>query len=237
MKIAILQCDDVLEKFQPQFGSYIGMIEHMFACIDGSFEFDRYDCRKQEYPDNLDIYDFFITTGSRASVYDDVMWIETLIDFVRRLHREKRKLIGICFGHQIIAQAFGENVEKSERGWGIGVAVNRIVCTPDWMSKTQTNLNIIVSHQDQITSLPEEATIIAESDFCPFFIVQWNDHFLSIQGHPEWNKEYSKALINERRAIIPHPIVDVGLQSLTKPLDNMCFVRWIIDFIQNSQKR
>jgi len=232
MRIAILQCDEVLEKFQPEFGSYVEMIKHMFECIDDTFEFDSYDCRKEEYPDDLDAYDFFITTGSRASVYEKDIWIQTLIEFVRRLEREKRKFIGICFGHQILALAFRTGVEKSEKGWGIGVATNRIVCTPRWMGEQKKNLNIIVSHQDQIISLPKEARVIAESDFCPFFMVQWNDHFLSIQGHPEWNRVYSKTLINERRKLIPQPIVEKGFQSLEKEPDNDCFIRWIIDFIK-----
>ena len=75
MRVALLQCDEVLEKFRPQFGSYVAMIGQMFSCIDDSFEFDSYDCRAEQYPDDLDAYDFFITTGSRASVYDPDGWI------------------------------------------------------------------------------------------------------------------------------------------------------------------
>ena len=232
MRVAILQCDDVLEKFQPEFGSYVGMIEQMFASVDGVFEFDSFDCRKQQYPDDLDRYDFFITTGSRASVYDEETWIQTLILFVRRLAKEQRKFIGICFGHQILAMAYNAGVEKSEKGWGIGVATNRIVSTPQWMAEKKKHINIIVSHQDQIITIPEGAKVIAESDFCPFFIVQWNEQFLSIQGHPEWNRDYSKALINERRTIIPQPIVETGFRSLATKPDNDCFIRWIIDFVR-----
>jgi len=232
MRVAILQCDDVLEKFQPEFGSYVGMIEQMFESIDGAFYFDSYDCRKQQYPDDLDVYDFFITTGSRASVYEEEAWIQTLIDFVRRLEKEQKKFIGICFGHQILAIAFKARVEKSGKGWGIGVATNRIVYTPQWMAEKRKNINIIVSHQDQVITLPEGAKVIAESDFCPFFIVQWNEQFLSIQGHPEWNRAYSKALMNERRKIIPQPVIDTGFGSLVKKPDNDSFIRWIIDFIQ-----
>ncbi|MCP4338178.1 MAG: GMP synthase [Desulfobulbaceae bacterium] len=233
MRVAILQCDEVLEKFQPEFGSYVGMIEQMFASVDGVFEFDSFDCREQQYPDDLDRYDFFITTGSRASVYEENPWIHNLIDFVRRLANEKKKFIGICFGHQILAMAFKARVEKSEKGWGIGIATNHIVSTPHWMGKKKKILNIIVNHQDQVVSLPEGARVIAESDFCPFFIVQWNEHFLSIQGHPEWNRAYSKALINERRTIISSYIVDTGFRSLATKPDNDCFIRWIIDFVNS----
>lgn len=232
MRVAILQCDEVLEKFQPEFGSYIGMIEQMFTSVDGVFEFDSFDCRKQQYPDDLDKYDFFITTGSRASAYDEETWIQTLIVFVRRLEKEQRKFIGICFGHQILAMAYKAGVEKSEKGWGIGIATNRIICTPQWMGEKKKHLNIIVSHQDQIVTIPEGARVIAESDFCPFFIVQWNEQFLSIQGHPEWNRDYSKVLMNERRTIIPSSIIETGVRSLSTTPDNGCFIRWIIDFVR-----
>jgi GMP synthase (glutamine-hydrolysing) len=80
--------------------------------------------------------------------------------------------------------------------------------------------------------LPEGAVVIAESDFCPFFMVQWNDHFLSVQGHPEWNRAYSRSLMNERRAIIPPERIETGLESLSIKPDNELLARWIIDFVK-----
>ncbi len=232
MKIAILQCDDVLEKFQPQFGNYRDMVRQMFQPFDGPFEFSGFDCQKGHFPEDIDSYDCYITTGSKASVYDKQPWIGQLIRFVGQLDKHKKKLIGICFGHQIIAMACQGMVEKSPKGWGVGVAVNQLVTTPDWMSETKPELNIIVSHQDQITTLPKDAVVIAKTDFCPFFMVQWNNHFLSIQGHPEWNREYSRALINERRAIIAKDRVEAGLNSLSIEPDNRLFTRWILDFLK-----
>jgi GMP synthase-like glutamine amidotransferase len=72
--------------------------------------------------------------------------------------------------------------------------------------------------------------VIAESDFCPYFMVQWDDHFLSVQGHPEWNKLYSKTLMNDRRSIIPVKRIEQGLASLEKNINNQQFARWIINF-------
>ena len=232
MKVAILQCDDVLEKFQPQFGHYQEMIRQMFQLVDGPFEFADFDCQKGHFPDDLNGYDFYITTGSKASVYENKSWIQQLIRFVEQLDKHKKKLIGICFGHQIIAMACQGMVEKSNRGWGIGVAVNRLFTTPDWMSGIKPELNIIVSHQDQITTLPEDALVIAGSHFCPFFMVQWSGHFLSIQGHPEWDRAYSRTLINDRRAIIDPERIEAGLDSLDLEPDNRLFVRWIMDFLK-----
>jgi GMP synthase-like glutamine amidotransferase len=233
MKAAILQCDAVLDKFQPQFGNYPAMIEQMFDGLDLPLSFDTYDCRPGEFPDNIDEYAFYLTTASRASAYEDLDWIQQLIEFVQLLYRQQKKLIGICFGHQLIALALGGKVEKSENGWGIGIAKNRLIAHPAWMGQEPVDINLLVSHQDQVTELPDNTQIIAESDFCPYFIVQWGDHFLSTQGHPEWSSDYSRTLINDRRAIIPADRVDSGLESLKVAPENEVFSRWIMGFVQH----
>jgi GMP synthase-like glutamine amidotransferase len=231
IKVGILQCDEVPVKLQPRFGLYQEMIQQMFAGFAKQFQLDVFDCRKNEYPDDIFGYSFFITTGSRVSVYEKKPWIHVLIDFVRELDRQKIKLIGICFGHQIIGMACNGKVENPGKGWGIGVAVNRVLSTPEWMKDECDTLNILVSHQDQVTMLPEGAVVIAASNFCPYFVVQWNEHFFSIQGHPEWNKDYSRALMNERRSIISPERIEKGFASLEKGVDSHTFVRWIMGFI------
>ncbi|MEA2115006.1 MAG: GMP synthase [Thermodesulfobacteriota bacterium] len=233
MKAAILQSDNVLAKFQPQFGDYPAMIEQMFDGVDLPLSFDTYDCRQGQFPDDINEYDFYITTGSKASVYDDLPWIQQLVEFVQLLYKQQKKLIGICFGHQIIAMALAGKVEKSEKGWGIGIADNRIIAHPEWMKSEPAKINILVSHQDQIIELPDNTLVIAENDFCPFFIVQWGNHFLSIQGHPEWNTNYSRTLINDRKAIIPADRIKAGLNSLQIAPDNALFVRLIMEFVQS----
>jgi len=233
MKAAILQCDQVLEKFQDQYGSYSGMIKHLFDAINEPVDFDIFDCQQGEFPADTDAYDFYISTGSKVSVYDDLDWIEPLVDFVKKLHAKQKKFIGICFGHQIIALALGASVNKSDKGWGVGIAQNTVQHIAPWMSKTKDVLNIIVSHQDQVEHIPKDAKIIANTDFCPNFMLQWNDHFLSIQGHPEWSNDYSRTLITERKAIIPPDRVKKGLASLSIKSDSALFTQWMIDFAKH----
>jgi GMP synthase-like glutamine amidotransferase len=232
MKIAILQCDDVPEKLQPEFESYSGMIQTLFKRIDPAYTFQIFDCHQGQYPDDIHRFDFFITTGSRESVYDDKPWIHELIKFVRYLDQQQRKLVGICFGHQLIAKAFDCEVRRSERGWGVGIAQNKVLQFPDWMKQHKAELNLIASHQDQVVQVTEQTQVIAASDFCPYFMLQWNDHLLGIQGHPEFSVEYSRALMLERRNIIEPARINQGLESLQNlQPDSILFARWIVHFV------
>lgn len=231
MKVAIIQCDNVLTEFVREFGTYSDMIVRMFESVEAELEFQVFDAQQGEYPDDPGAWDFYITTGSKAGAWEDLPWIHHLIAFVQQLDKQKKKLIGICFGHQIMAMARGGLVEKSARGWGVGIAKNRVTTHPRWMKTPTEELNIIVSHQDQITHLPEDTCVVAASDFCPFFVVQWGNHFLSIQGHPEWLPGYSKALINHRRELLGEPLAEAGLASLEITPDNALFTRWILDFV------
>ena len=232
MKAAILQCDDVLEKFQEVFGNYPAMIERMFDQNEEKIIFDTYDCQKGALPPDINAYDFYITTGSKASVYDGLAWVDDLVRFIQTLDKHKKKLIGICFGHELIAVALDVAVEKSDKGWGIGMASNQMISHPAWMQEKPKELNILVSHQDQIVELTDDAMVIAGSDFCPYFMVQWNEHFLSIQGHPEWSNDYSYTLMNDRRSIIPADTIEQGIDSLTTPPDNKMIGGWIIRFVK-----
>lgn len=231
MNAGILQCDSVVPELRTEFGDYDDMIKHMFDSADADIDFQVFDVQRGEYPDNIDDFDFFITTGSKAGAYDGDDWIEQLIRFVQRLDEQKKKLIGICFGHQVIAMARGGQVEESSKGWGVGVASNRIIAHPRWMSAGTEELNIIVSHRDQVTRLPGDTRLIVSSDFCPYFVVQWGEHFLSIQGHPEWQRDYSQALMHLRRDILGKDRFESGLASLGIDPDNALFTQWILDFV------
>ncbi len=231
MNAAILQCDSVVPELRTQFGDYDDMIKHMFDSADTGIDFQVFDVQRGEYPENIHYFDFFITTGSKAGAYDGDDWITQLIRFVQHLDEQRKKLIGICFGHQVIAMARGGQVENSSKGWGVGVASNRIIAHPGWTKAGKDELNIIVSHQDQVTRLPTGTRLIVSSDFCPYFVVQWGDHFLSIQGHPEWQRDYSKASMTLRRDILGKDRLESGLASLDIEPDNALFTQWILDFV------
>ncbi|WP_151703455.1 glutamine amidotransferase-related protein [Nitrincola alkalilacustris] len=233
MKIGILQCDHVLEKFQPEHKNYPEMFINLFSKVDPTLSFEVFDVQLGEYPTHIDHCDAYLITGSRHGVNDGHDWIDTLIDWIRVLHQQRKKLLGICFGHQAVATALGGQVIKSPKGWGIGVSKNRIDESRPWMTPEKDRLNLIVSHQDQVIKLPEGAQVLASSDFCPYYMLQIDNHILTVQGHPEFSKAYSHDLMENRREIIPLQCIMEGLASLNSEVDDIEVVTWMVNFLRH----
>lgn len=234
MKIGILQCDDVLEEFQPMYGNYPQMFERLLSEAAPDWQFVTYRVIDGEYPASIDECDGYITTGSRHGVNDGEAWIDELEEFVRTLAEAGKKFVGICFGHQLLAKALGGKVERSEKGWGVGVSFTNITTEKDWMKPFQPGLDLIVSHQDQITELPEGIEVLASSSFCPYYMLQYQQHLMSMQGHPEFNKPYSNALMEKRRNRIPAARIREGKASLSADIDSRLTMSWIIRFFAST---
>ncbi len=232
MKLGILQCDSVLDTYQGQFGDYPDMFRALFKPNEPKMEFVTYDVRENAYPTQIDECDAYLITGSKASVYDDLPWLPECEKFIRTLHRRKQCLIGICFGHQLIADVLGGKTEKAPQGWGVGVAINQVYVKAPWMRPYLSAIGVIVSHQDQVTTLPTDAVLVAGSEFCPHFMYQIDDHILTIQGHPEYSKRYSETLMRHRAATLGEDTYRNGMSSLALPTDELTVAQWIINFIR-----
>ena len=230
MKIGILQCDDVIKELQPKFGNYPEMLKAVFSDIAPDWHFVTYRAVDGELPDSVDACDGYITTGSRYGVNDGHLWISQLEEFVSSLAQEGRKYVGICFGHQLLAKVMNGKVEKSVRGWGVGMSFNEIEDKKSWMEPYQSSLDLVVSHQDQITELPDGTEVIASSSFCPYYMLQYGHHMMSVQGHPEFSLAYSSNLMVRRAGIIPAPRVREGQASLAADVDDRMMMQWIINF-------
>jgi len=218
-------------QFQKEFGDYPDMFIHLFKEIDSALEFEIYDLRENITPKNLNECDAYITTGSRVSTYDSVDWIPAFKQLILDLNEAQIKLVGVCFGHQLIADCLNGKTTQSEKGWGVGVSVNDIKKSKSWMQPVLDQLNIVVSHKDQVTHLPENAEILAGNDFCPNFMLQIGEHILTIQGHPEFTKAYSQTLMQYRADMIGRQRVQQGLDSLLLPVHDRILMRWIYQFI------
>ena len=133
MRIGILETDTLEPDIKEKYGSYAEMFQRLFMSVDDQLEFTVYRVIEGKYPESIDECDAYLITGSKSSAYDDEPWIIKLRDYIVSLHKQCKKLIGICFGHQIIAHALGGLTQKSEEGWGVGNTISDIEKAKPWM--------------------------------------------------------------------------------------------------------
>lgn len=232
MKIGILQCDDVNDDLQPAYGNYQHMFEAALRQVLPDCGLRVYRALDGELPQSTEECDAWLITGSRFGVNDGLPWIDALCELVRTLWAQQRPLVGVCFGHQLMARALGGTVVKSEKGWGMGVSFNQVIERKSWMQPFQEHLDLLVSHQDQVAILPPQAEVLASSEFCPYYLIQYGDCFLSVQGHPEFCAGYCQALMEMRQTILPPARLRAGLASLSAEPDSQLMMRWIVQFMQ-----
>ncbi len=234
MRIGILICDDVNPLLQDVHKSYEVMFTEHFGRVDPECELAFYRVIDGELPTHPDECQGYITSGSKYGVNDDFPWIRQLEQFVRQLKAESVPYVGICFGHQMLARALGGEVTLAPVGWGVGVHAAHVFKTQPWMQPEKHDIKLLVSHKDQISSLPEGADVLAGSAFCPTAMMQIGATMLGIQGHPEFCKQYSRDLMNVRRNIIPAEIVETGIHSLSEEIDGNLVTKWLLSFIRHA---
>ena len=226
MKLAILETGRPPGNLAERFGDYPAMFKRL---LTGDFAVDSLDVAAGGLPDSADGYDAYLITGSPAGVYDGFPWIDGLCRFIRSA--KDSKMVGICFGHQVMAEALGGHVRKSDKGWGIGLHRYSVTGDEPWMDAVG-DIAVPVSHQGQVVVQPPNTEIVASSDFTPFAALAWTDRpAISFQFHPEFEPAYAKALIAERYAILPHP--DAAIASLDAPNDRERVAGWIERFLKS----
>lgn len=242
MKIGILETGRPPEELS-SFGSYAQMVENFVRRADNAdtFSFEVFAILEDEFPASAQVCDGWMITGSRNGVYDKLPWMAPLQQLIRDIHNAKLPLIGICFGHQIIAAALGGEVVKSDKGWGVGLHDYQLSqAAPDWLQADKPVLTLNAMHQDQVIRVPESARVLASSEFCEFAALMYGDATLSFQGHPEFSTDYETALLKLRQtAVIPDEIAEPALQRLQQPGekdDGRLVSDWAIRFF-NQQRR
>lgn len=227
MKIGIIETGAPPPNLRERFGAYPAMMGKM---LGDDFTTRSYDAAAGILPADAAENHAYLITGSPAGVYEDHDWIEPLKGFLGSA-KSRARLVGICFGHQIMAEAFGGRVEKSERGWGIGLQSYELIERAPWMDEAAASFAIPVSHQDQIVEQPPASRVLARNDFSPFGMLAYDDQpAISFQGHPEFDPAFAKALIEGRRAWLPG--VDAAIESLDQPNDRARVGEWIRRFLR-----
>jgi len=230
--LGILQTDHVLDEFQAQHGDYTDMFHRLFSAVDESVTFTDYDVQLA-VPETVEC-DAYVITGSRHSVYEELPWIPRLVAYLEQVLAAGKKIIGICFGHQLMAHYFGGRVAAADQGWGVGVHNTRVVRSYPWMVQPMQDVGLLCSHKDQVMALPEDAQLYLAGDFCPLAGFTMGDQVITVQGHPEFQKPYSSALMNKRQSLLGDATFQAGMRSLAQDTDEDQFARWLLAFVRGA---
>jgi GMP synthase-like glutamine amidotransferase len=178
-----------------------------------------------------------VITGSPAGVYEDHDWLPPLREFIKTVHSASIPMLGICFGHQVIADALGGVVRKSEKGWGLGRHSYDVVSRPDFMQDAPDRLSIACSHQDQVIEPPVGAAVILSTSFAPNAGLYYDTGAtLTFQPHPEFSDEYARALAVMRKDTIGDELLSKSLSSFEISSDSSTLSKYIADFFYRSSR-
>lgn len=208
MKIGILQTGRTPDDLRARHGDYDDLFKRM---LDGrGFDFNTYPVLENVLPGSVHDAEGWLITGSKFGAYEGHDWIAPLEDFLRAAYAAGVPIIGVCFGHQILAQALGGKVEKYAGGWSVGPA--------DYDAEDGQKEVVMAWHQDQVTELPQDAKVIGSSDFCANAMLAYGDKALTIQPHPEFTAEFLSDLLRAKGDILPDHIAAGAKARIAEPL-------------------
>ncbi|MGD9918996.1 MAG: type 1 glutamine amidotransferase [Paenirhodobacter sp.] len=220
MRIGILQTGQAPDMLRETSGDYPDMFETLLA--GHGFDFRTWRVEAMEFPADVHDCDGWLITGSRHGAYEDHPFIAPLEAFIRKAIAAHVPVVGICFGHQIIAQAMGGKVEKYTGGWAVGAQ--------DYdFGGEKITLN--AWHQDQVTQLPPGAEVAACNDFCANAALVYGDDAFTVQAHPEFRDSYVEGLMETRgKGVVPDPLLASAQARLGKPNQSAAIADRIAEF-------
>jgi GMP synthase-like glutamine amidotransferase len=196
LKLGILKTGRPPRPAIEQFGTYPDMFRRLLG--EDAYDYRVYAVDEGELPARPAECDAYLITGSSSGVYEPLPWIGEAMAFLNRA-KGRAAMVGVCFGHQLMAQAFGGKVIQSPKGWGLGEQDYRVLRREPWMDEAEV-IRLPGSHQDQVVEAPPGAEVFAANEFAPLGGLVWRDQpAMSLQLHPEFEPAYAKALIEARR--------------------------------------
>jgi GMP synthase-like glutamine amidotransferase len=235
MHLCILENDDLDPPLVQQHARVASMFERLFAQAGYQGRIDFFSARHGQYPDSFEAYDAVLLTGSRADAFSDEPWVVALRERVTRLLQDQHKLLGVCFGHQLIAHCLGAPVQRAPRGWRLGRQAYDWLGAPELLGLAPgqaARMALLASHQDQVLALPLGATLLATQPECPVAAFALGDQVFCIQPHPEFTPDVSAFLLDKRRTLIGETLYEQSMGSLSQPHDGLALARFMIRFVQ-----
>ncbi|KDP38735.1 hypothetical protein JCGZ_04088 [Jatropha curcas] len=206
------------------YGGYFNVFVAAFG--EEGERWDLFRVVEGEFPDmnDLHLYDGFVVSGSPYDAYGNDFWILKLCFLLQTLDAMEKKVLGICFGHQVLCRALGGKVGKAYSGWDIGLRKVRIVkdlispighkmLIDSIKNEIPSSLTIIECHQDEVWEVPLGAEVIAYSEKTGVEMFGIGEHILGIQGHPEYTKDILYNLIDR---LLNNNSIDFGLADKAK---------------------
>jgi GMP synthase-like glutamine amidotransferase len=234
MKLCILDNDILEGQLGATYESFGAMFIRLFRGVGANWTMHIYNTQHGQYPASFDAYDAVLLTGSRADSFSDEPWVVELRQRVTGLLRQKKKMVGVCFGHQLIAYCLGAPVGRAPQGWGVG----RL--TYDWHrpdlphQAARTQISLLASHQDQVFEVPPGASLVASNEFCPVAAFTVGDAVFCIQPHPEFEEALSEHLMDKRRDLIGEDKYQAARASLVQGHEGEDVARMIVAFLEGT---
>jgi GMP synthase-like glutamine amidotransferase len=233
MKLCILDNDILDGHLAEAYSSFGDMFIRLFEGVGVDWSMDVFNTQLGQYPESFDNYDAVLLTGSRADSFSDAPWAVELRQRVTALLEARKKMVGVCFGHQLIALCMGAPVGRAPQGWGAGRM------TYDWHrpdlphSAVRTQISLLASHQDQVFELPPGATLVASSAFCPVAAFTVGHEVFCIQPHPEFETDVSAYLLNKRREVLGEAQYAAASASLQHGHEGQHIARLVVAFLES----
>ncbi|WP_126978748.1 type 1 glutamine amidotransferase [Frigidibacter oleivorans] len=222
MLIGILQTGQSPDVLRDELGDYPDMFRALLK--DRGLTFRTFHVEAMEFPEDVHDCEGWLITGSRHGAYENHPFIPPLEAFIRRAYAAGVPMVGICFGHQIIAQALGGTVRKHDGGWAVGAQ--------DYQFEGQP-LRLNAWHQDQVVSLPPDAEVVARNAFCENAALVYGDRAFTVQAHPEFGDAVIAGLIRTRgRGAVPDDLLDRAEAGIGAPKDSAVLADRIAAFFQ-----
>jgi GMP synthase (glutamine-hydrolysing) len=154
-----------------------------------------------------------IVTGSPAYVTDLAPWNESSAVYLRLLHQQKKPILGVCYGHQLLAWAFGGVVGFHPNGREIGtidIELTLEAASDVLFAKMPKQFSAQASHQQSVLSLPDGAVLLAKNSFDAHHAFRLGSSTWGVQFHPEFSAHVMSTYICERRDDIAREGFNVG---------------------------